>query len=85
MEQSGIGIPSILPVLWSDLWDSQIFADLAGQLVFDFRMPGYRRSKVASRIAPPRMTATLSDQAAPMAAKVLEKRVALHTVTSSSV
>jgi len=53
MERSGIGIASIWPVLWSNLWDAKVFADLACQLIFDFGMPGHGRAQVAGRVAPP--------------------------------
>ena len=69
----------------SDLWDAKIFADLARQLIFDFGVPWNGGTQVSTWVAPPRMAPAFSNQCTTMASQMLEKRITLHTVTSSSV
>src|SRR5438067_488088 len=52
--------------------NAKIPADLAAQWVGDFGMPRHCGSLAVSRVAPPRMPATLADQGAAVLAEVLK-------------
>ena len=55
--------------LW--LWDAEVAANLASQVVVDIAMPWNGTAIAKSRIMPPKMTATLAEEPAAFGCEVL--------------
>lgn len=65
--------------------DSQILANLPGELVTNLLVPWNRGALILSRIIPPRMTTAFSDKDAAMPAEALEQGSAFHMARGTSV
>ena len=65
-------------ICYPRLWNTKVFADFLGEIVWDFTMPGHGRSPTAPQISPPRMIATFADQFAIMIHQVPNQIAALH-------
>lgn len=54
-------------------WNPEIFTNLTGEIVVDFRVARNRGSAILMRVAPPRVTSTFTNKDATLLAQMLEQ------------